>query len=88
MAVFNVDGLEYTDKLPHSRVERILYKILAKQSGGGGSDDPDIGYGLTIVGNTIRLDTIDDMSQTSNKPITSNAVATQIEKAETIMSRI
>lgn len=37
---FNVDGIEYKDKLPHSRVEKILYDILEEE--GGGVDPSDI----------------------------------------------
>lgn len=31
MSSYTIDGLTYTDKLPHSRVEDILYRILDKQ---------------------------------------------------------
>lgn len=86
MSVFNIDGLTYTDELPHSRIERILYKILKKEGGGGG--DYNIGNGLKIVGNKLVLDTSDNADTSSNKPITSNAVYNELEKTDTIMSGI
>ena len=92
---FNIDGLVYTDKLPHSRIERILYAILKKQgSGGGGSDadlvvdDPsDVGDGLTISNNKLSLRVVTSMDE-SNDLISSGAVYNQLEVAETIMARI
>lgn len=91
MAKFNIDGLIYTDKLPHSRIERILYSILKKEGGGGDepSEDVEIGFGLKVVGgNTLALDTVDEMDTASKKPITSNAIYKELEKADAIMARI
>lgn len=95
MAEFNIDGLTYTDKLPHSRIERILYAILKKQGGGGGGDeslvidDPtDLGNGLKISGNSITIDATNSMDPNSSKPITSNAVYEQLEKADILLARI
>lgn len=96
MAKFVIDGLTYTDKLPHSRLERILYQILKKEGGGGGDDDvdlvvdgpEDLGNGLLLVGNTITLNVSDKMSTNEKLPITSNAVYEQLEIADTILQRI
>lgn len=39
MAEYNIDGLIYEDKLPHSRAERTLIEILENGGGGGGSSE-------------------------------------------------
>lgn len=95
MAEFNIDGLTFTDKLPHSRIERILYQILKKQSGGGGDDDTlvvddpsDLGNGLAAKDNKIVIDAVTDMDSSSSKPITSGAVFKQLDMANTILTRI
>ena len=94
MASFNIDGLTYTDKLPHSRIERILYSILKKQGGGQTEDslvvdDPtDVGNGLSIIGNKLSVTPLSTISSTSTLPITSDAMYTQINNIDTIMSRI
>ena len=95
MATFNIDGLLYTDKLPHSRIERILYAILKKQGSGGGGDDvdlvvddpSDVGDGLAISDNKLKVNATSIMVDSSDL-ITSGAVYDQIEMAETILSHI
>lgn len=49
MATFNIDGLVYTDKLPHSRVERLLYSILKNGGGGGGSTNATLLNDLIVT---------------------------------------
>lgn len=98
MAKFTIDGLRYTDKLPHSRIERILYDILKKEGGGGGGgDDPDalvvdgpedLGNGLKLADNKIFLDISNTVDLNVKTPITSNAVYEQLEVVDTIMQRI
>lgn len=98
MATFNIDGLTYTEKLPHSRVERLLYLIHEKQKGGGGGgDDPkhidvlsptNVGNGLTVSGDSIVIDAIEDVTSSSKKPLTSDAVYRKLEQAGEIMGRI
>lgn len=39
MAKYTIDGLTYTEGLPHSRAERTLIKILNKDGGDHESDD-------------------------------------------------
>lgn len=87
MAVFNIDGLTYTDKLPHSRIERLLYQILKKQEGGDVKPE-SIGYGLSVSGNTLYLDTTDDPNDSPNRPMSSHGVYHQLDLADTIMAGI
>ena len=94
-STYVIDGLTYTDKLPHSRIERILYKILNKIGGGGGGggetlvvDDPsDLGNGLSLSGNAITVHATNTMND-SSLPITSGAVHDQINLADTALGRI
>lgn len=86
------DRLTYTDKIPRSRIERLLYEILKKQGGGGGTsivvDDPsDVGNGLKIQNETIVIDAEDTVTD-SNKPITSGAIKNQLDMIDIIMSNI
>lgn len=92
MAIFNVDGIVYTDKLPHSRIEYLQYAILKKEEGGGGStlvvDDPsDVGDGLYVASNTININVTNTMDD-SRTPITSGAVYNQLEAALQLMEGI
>lgn len=94
MASFNIDGLKYTDKLPHSRIEKILYEILKKQGGGGEGDadlvvdDPsDVGNGLMISNNKLTVNAVNSMDD-SNLPITAGAVYNQLVLAGDVMARI
>lgn len=92
MATFNIDGLKYTDKLPHSRIEKILYEILKNQGGGGGADlivdDPsDVGNGLMISNNKIAVNAVNTMDD-SGSPITAGAVYNQLVLAGDVMARI
>lgn len=96
MAKFTIDGLTYTDKLPHSRIERILYDILKKEGGGGGGDDDalvidgpeDLGNGLKLADDKISLDISNKVDLNVNTPVTSNAVYEQLEVVDTIMQKI
>lgn len=92
MATFIIDGLKYTDKLPHSRIEKILYEILKNQGGGEGVDlvvdDPsDVGNGLMISNNKIAVDAVNTMDDSSS-PITAGAVYNQLVLAGDVMARI
>ena len=89
-----IDGLTYTDKLPHSRIERLLYEILKRQEGGGVGktivvDDPsDVGDGLQVQGNFLTIDADTTVTLDSYMPVTSGAVADQLNIVDEIMTMI
>ena len=85
--MYDICGLTYNDR-PKSRVEKLLIDII----NGGIHPTPSeitIGNGLKVVGNTLQIDTTDTFdSATGRKPFSTQGLAYQLEKAETVMDRI
>lgn len=92
MAKYTIDGLTYTDRLPHSRVERILFKILDNEGGYEPDlvvDDPSkIGSGLELVDDTIIVSPVNTVLYDNSNLISSHAVWEQLQLAGTIMATI
>lgn len=87
-----LDGLAYTEKVPHSRIEKLLYDILNGGGGGGGDivvDDPsDVGNGLMVSNDTLKINASNDVMDDNELPVTSGAVQHQLSLVDIIMGRI
>lgn len=91
MSSYYIDGIKYTDKLPHSRIEKIMYSILKKKEGDVDLvvDGPeDLGKNLMLVDNAITVNPINQVISTSSDAVTSHAVWEQLEMANAIMATI